>query len=61
MEIKNRKGSKEGIEMEKKEHYGLSTAVSMIVGISIGSGIFFKSDDILKATGGSVWLGVLVL
>lgn len=60
MEIKNRKGSKEGIEMEKKEHYGLSTAVSMIVGISIGSGIFFKSDDILKATGGSVWLGVLV-
>ncbi|WP_186805103.1 APC family permease [Alkalibacterium kapii] len=46
--------------MQQKEHYGLSTAVSMIVGISIGSGIFFKSDDILKSTGGSVWLGVLV-
>ncbi|WP_423188720.1 APC family permease [Alkalibacterium sp. f15] len=46
--------------MEKREHYGLSTAISMIVGISIGSGIFFKSDDILQATGGSVWLGILV-
>ena len=46
--------------MKAREHYGLSTAVSMIVGISIGSGIFFKSDDILQATGGSVWLGVLV-
>lgn len=46
--------------MEKREHYGLSTAISMIVGISIGSGIFFKSDDILQSTGGSVWLGVLV-
>lgn len=46
--------------MKEREHYGLSTAVSMIVGISIGSGIFFKSDDILQATGGSVWLGVLV-
>lgn len=46
--------------MEKREHYGLFTAVSMIVGISIGSGIFFKSDDILQSTGGSVWLGILV-
>ncbi|MFO8069018.1 MAG: APC family permease [Alkalibacterium sp.] len=46
--------------MEKRQHYGLSTAISMIVGISIGSGIFFKSDDILQATGGSVWLGILV-
>ena len=32
----------------------------MIVGIVIGSGIFFKSDNILVATGGSVALGVLV-
>lgn len=46
--------------MEEKTHYGLGTAVSMIVGISIGSGIFFKSDEILSITGGSVWLGVLV-
>lgn len=46
--------------MEKKEHYGLATAISMIVGITIGSGIFFKVDDILIETGGNIWLGALV-
>ncbi len=40
--------------------YGLSTAIAMIVGIVIGSGIFFKSDNILIATGGSVPLGVML-
>lgn len=45
----------------KKEHYGLFTATTMIIGIVIGSGIFFKSDDVLKYTGGNIWLGVLVL
>ncbi|MGL6174936.1 MAG: APC family permease [Cellulosilyticaceae bacterium] len=44
----------------KKTEYGLFTAIAMIVGIVIGSGIFFKSDNILVATGGSVSLGVLV-
>ncbi len=42
----------------KKEHYGLFTATTMIIGIVIGSGIFFKCDDVLKYTGGNVWLGV---
>lgn len=46
-------------EIEKNK-YGLFTAIGMIVGIVIGSGIFFKSDNILVATGGSVSLGVLV-
>nr|WP_319487612.1 APC family permease [uncultured Caproiciproducens sp.] len=47
--------------MEKtRHHYGLFTTVTMIIGICIGSGIFFKSDNILAATGGSVPLGVLV-
>lgn len=32
----------------------------MIVGICVGSGIFFKVDDILTFTGGNVYLGVLV-
>lgn len=32
----------------------------MIVGICIGSGIFFKADDILSYTGGNVALSVLV-
>ena len=44
----------------KKNEYGLFTAITMIVGIVIGSGIFFKSDNILIATGGSIALGVLV-
>lgn len=44
----------------KKNEYGLFTAIAMIVGIVIGSGIFFKSDNILIATGGSIVLGVLV-
>ena len=44
----------------KKEHYGLSTATTMIIGIVIGSGIFFKADNVLKYTGGNIGLGVLV-
>ena len=44
----------------KKNQYSLFTAITMIVGIVIGSGIFFKSDNILHATGGSISLGVLV-
>lgn len=39
--------------------YGLFTAISMVVGIVIGSGIFFKAQDILKYTNGNVMLGVL--
>lgn len=42
------------------ERYGLMTAITMIIGICVGSGIFFKSDNILVATGGSVLLGVFV-
>ena len=45
---------------KSKKSYGLFTTIAMIVGICIGSGIFFKSDNILAATGGSVPLGVLV-
>lgn len=44
----------------EKNKYGLFTAIGMIVGVVIGSGIFFKSDNILVATGGSISLGVLV-
>lgn len=47
--------------MEKqKKHYGLPTAIAMIIGIVVGSGIFFKGDDVLLYTGGSVGLGILV-
>ena len=39
---------------QPKRRYGLFTAITMIIGICIGSGIFFKSDNILVATGGSI-------
>ena len=41
-----------------EKHYSLVTALCMIVGICIGSGIYFKADNVLIATGGSVALGV---
>lgn len=44
-----------------KQTYSLLTAIAMIVGIVIGSGIYFKVDDILSFTGGSVGLGMLVI
>jgi APA family basic amino acid/polyamine antiporter len=43
---------------EKK--YGLLTAITMITGVVIGSGIFFKSDDVLTYTNGNVLLGIFV-
>lgn len=45
-------------EIHKK--YSLLTAITMIVGVCIGSGIFFKSDNILIATQGSILLGVFL-
>ncbi|MCP1640035.1 APA family basic amino acid/polyamine antiporter [Streptococcus gallinaceus] len=47
--------------MQAKPTYGLVTAIAMIVGIVIGSGIYFKVDDILNFAGGNVWLGMLVI
>ena len=46
---------------QPKKAYGLLTAVAMIIGIVVGSGIYFKADDILTYTGGSPALGLLVL
>lgn len=45
---------------ELQKRYNLVTALAMIVGIVIGSGIFFKADNVLKYTGGNVGLGVVV-
>lgn len=39
--------------------YGLPTAVAMVIGIVIGSGVFFKAEKILLATGGNLPLGIL--
>ena len=47
--------------MENKltKKFGLFTAICMVVGIVVGSGIFFKAQDILTATGGNLVIGVL--
>ena len=39
--------------------YGLFTAICMVVGIVIGSGVFFKAQAILTKTGGDMPLGIL--
>ncbi len=41
------------------KRYGFWTTVAMVVGIVIGSGVFFKSDDVLLATNGSMGLALL--
>lgn len=38
--------------------YGLFTAISMVIGQVIGSGIFFKVDDVLFATQGNILAGL---
>lgn len=43
--------------LEKK--FGLPTAIAMVVGIVIGSGVFFKAEKVLLATGGNLGLGIL--
>ena len=44
-------------KLERK--YGLFTAICMVAGIVIGSGVFFKAQDILIKTGGNMPLGIL--
>ena len=47
------------MSMELNKKYGLFTAIAMVVGIVIGSGVFFKAEKILTATGGNLPLGIL--
>ncbi|MBR5471547.1 MAG: APC family permease [Oscillibacter sp.] len=44
-------------KLEKK--YGLPTAICMVVGVVIGSGVFFKAEAVLNKTGGNMPLGIL--
>lgn len=55
--MKNRNGQTMEPKLEKK--YGLITAIAMVVGIVIGSGVFFKAEKILTATGGNLKQGIL--
>ena len=46
-------------EMEKlTRRYGLVTGICMVVGTVIGSGVFFKAQNVLNATGGNMPLGI---
>ena len=44
---------------ELKKRYGLFTAICMVVGIVIGSGVFFKAQSILEKTSGNMLQGIL--
>ncbi|MBQ9859490.1 MAG: APC family permease [Clostridia bacterium] len=41
------------------KRYGLPTAICMVVGTVIGSGVFFKAQNVLSATGGNMPLGII--
>ena len=49
------------MKMERKleRKYGLFTAICMVVGTVIGSGVFFKAQAVLEKTGGNMTLGIL--
>ncbi|HZK55119.1 MAG TPA: amino acid permease [Desulfosporosinus sp.] len=47
------------MENALQKKYGLLTAIAMVVGIVIGSGVFFKAEKVLTATGGNLPQGIL--
>ncbi|GHU38352.1 amino acid permease [Bacilli bacterium] len=49
------------MKAKQTRKFGLLMSIAMIIGIVIGSGIFFKADDILMQTNGNVMMGCLVL
>ena len=44
-----------------EKRYGLFTAICMVVGIVIGSGIFFKAEEVLTDNGGSIPMSLLTV
>lgn len=47
------------MEQKLTKKYGLFTAIAMVVGIVIGSGVFFKAQTILDKTGGDLVASIL--
>ena len=47
------------MENQLNKRYGLLTAIAMVVGTVIGSGVFFKAETVLKSTGGNMPLGIV--
>lgn len=42
-----------------KKKYGLFTAIAMVVGIVIGSGVFKSAGDVLAKAGGNLLIAIL--
>ncbi len=49
------------MENRLEKRYGLFTAISMVIGITIGSGVFFKAVKVLSLTGGHMGQSLLVI
>lgn len=47
------------MEQKLEKKYGLPTAIAMVVGVVIGSGVFFKADDVLTLTNGNLIIALL--
>lgn len=47
------------MENQLEKRYGLVTAICTVVGIVVGSGVFFKAEKILLCTDGRTGLGIL--
>ena len=49
------------MENKLEKRYGLPTAISMVIGIVIGSGVFIKGGKVLNLTGGNLLSGIAVV
>jgi len=49
------------VENSMQKRYGLFTAISMVVGIVIGSGIFFKATKVLANNNGDMGRSLLTV
>ena len=49
------------MENKMEKRYGLPTAISMVIGIVIGSGVFIKGGKVLSLTGGNLMPGIAVV
>ena len=61
MEIILGKGKGSSMEKKMEKRYGLPTAIAMVIGIVIGSGVFIKGGKVLSLAGGNMGRAVLVI
>ena len=58
---KERINGEKVMENKMEKRYGLPTAISMVIGIVIGSGVFIKGGKVLSLTGGNLLQGIAVV